>query len=203
MGVLIRERVPSFPSCPEGALMSPDQTWVRPLFGPARGTTGGIVATQAQFGNFTERPAGAVPCDPQTLARGGSTAKESLSIVTALSLEFVATPQAVRAVSSAIPLAIHEALRDVTGFAGCLTMISDQESRLITVVTFWTGEDRARQCSRTARWVRKLVSPYLDHCLRVQTFDAFLPAVSSLAEAFSGTNSAGLRSGQEDPLGFA
>jgi hypothetical protein len=111
-----------------------------------------------------------------------------MSAVTALSLEFVATPQAVRDVHSTIPGAINEALLDVAGFAGCLTMISDQESRLVTVVTFWTGEDRAWRCSRTARWVHKLVSPYLDRRLRQQTFHAFLPAVSVLASAFSKTS---------------
>jgi len=42
---------------------------------------------------------------------------------------------------SAIPAAIADALRDVTGFAGCLVMISDQEARLVTVVTLWAGDD--------------------------------------------------------------
>jgi hypothetical protein len=160
------------------------------------------VATQAQFTHFTPAP---VPVrrrsDKTNSFLERTPAQRSLSAVTALSLEFVATPQAVREVHSSIPSAINEALRDVAGFAGCLTMISDQESRLVTVVTFWTGEDREWLCSRTSRWVRKLVSPYLDRCLRLQTFHAFLPAVSTLASAFSGPGSrpaSGQRPEQDD-----
>ena len=158
------------------------------------------MATQVQFGGFTEVAAGPTLCDLENSARDRSALKPSVSAVTALSIEFVATPQAVRDVSSAIPVAINEALRDVSGYAGCLTMISDQESRLVTVVTFWTGEDRAWRCSKTARWVRKLVSPYLDHCLRQQTFHAFLPGICALVNAFSGPSSPGGRRDQDDPL---
>jgi hypothetical protein len=146
------------------------------------------VATQTQFTRFTSVPVQAMGRNAVRPLRETGTAQPSMSAVTALSLEFVATPQAVRDVHSTIPGAINEALHNVAGFAGCLTMISDQESRLVTVVTFWTGEDRAWRCSRTARWVHKLVSPYLDRCLRQQTFHAFLPAVSVLASAFSKTN---------------
>jgi hypothetical protein len=146
------------------------------------------VARQTQLTRFTPASDHSGRRDMASPFLERSAAQPSLSAVTALSLEFVATPQAVRDVHSSIPNAINEALHDIAGFSGCLTMISDQESRLVTVVTFWTGENRAWCCSRTARWVRKLVSPYLDHCLRLRTFHAFLPAVSALANAFSGTN---------------
>jgi hypothetical protein len=143
------------------------------------------VATQVQFLQFTETSP-AKGCDtgnPQVAA-----AKPQVSSVTALSLEFVATPEAVRDLHSAIPTDISDALCSVAGFAGCLTMISDQESRLVTVITFWTGADRTWRSNRNAQWVRKLISPYLDRCLRLRTFHAFLPAVSSLADAFSATS---------------
>jgi hypothetical protein len=160
-----------------------------------------FVAAQTQFTRFTPIPVHMGSSSTASNFVETTPATRSLSAVTALSLEFVATPQAVRELHSSIPNAINEALRDVTGFAGCLTMISDQESRLVTVVTFWTGEDREWLCSRTARWVRKLVSPYLDRCLRVQTFHAFLPVASTLANAFSRPGarpSPGHRSEQED-----
>ncbi len=95
--------------------------------------------------------------------------------VTALSVEFVAKPQEARRVEAAIPAAIAGALKDVAGFAGCLVMISDQEARLVTVVTLWAGDDRAKRCSQNVRWVRALLAPYLDRCLRVQTMVAHLP----------------------------
>src|ERR1700730_2985446 len=154
-----------------------------------REQNGGSVATQTQVAPLTK--ASAHPNHPETLTPElyGSIAKSTTCAVVALTIEFVAKPQAVRDVHSAIPEAINAALRDVTGFAGCLTMISDQESRLITVVTFWTGEDRAPRCSEVTRRVQKLVSPYLDRCLRLRTFHAYFPAVSALSRAFSETNS--------------
>ncbi|SRR6266852_5056804 len=97
--------------------------------------------------------------------------------VTALSVEFVAKPQEARHAECAIPTALANALKDVTGFAGCLMMISDQEARLVTVVTLWTGDDRGKCCSQNIRWVQALLAPYLDRCLRVQTMIARLPVL--------------------------
>lgn len=100
--------------------------------------------------------------------------------VTALSVEFVAKPQEAHRVQSAIPAALAGALQDVSGFAGCLVMISEEEARLVTVITLWVGDDRVRRCRENARWVQKLLTPYLDRCLRVQ-FLATHSAVPSLA----------------------
>lgn len=100
-----------------------------------------------------------------------------LPLLTALSVEFVAKPQEAHRVEAAIPAAIASSLKDVAGFAGCLVMISDQEARLVTVVTLWAGEDRAMRCSQNARWVQALLVPYLDRCLRVRTMVARLPVL--------------------------
>jgi hypothetical protein len=100
--------------------------------------------------------------------------------VTALSVEFVAKPQETHRMEAAIPAAIAVALKNVNGFAGCLVMISDQEARLVTVVTLWAGSDRKKCCSQNARWVHALLKPYLDRCLRVQTMVAHLPALPLL-----------------------
>jgi hypothetical protein len=97
------------------------------------------------------------------------------SRVTALSVEFVAKPQEAHRVEATIPNAISGALQDVTGFAGCLVMISDQEVRLVTVVTLWAGEDRANRGRQNLRWVHALLAPYVDRCLRVQTLVACMP----------------------------
>jgi hypothetical protein len=100
--------------------------------------------------------------------------------VTALSVEFVAKPQEAHRVQASIPAALAGALKDVNGFAGCLVMISDQEARLVTVVTLWAGSDRAKCCSQNVRWVKALLKPYLDRCLRVQTMVAHLPVLPLL-----------------------
>ncbi len=97
--------------------------------------------------------------------------------ITAVSIEFVAKPQEAHRVETAIPAAIVRALKYVTGFTGCLVMISEHEARLVTVVTFWDGEDRLKRCSQNARCVQALLAPYLDRRLRVQTMVAHLPVL--------------------------
>lgn len=97
-----------------------------------------------------------------------------------MSVEFVAEPQEAHRVEASIPAAIDGALNGVTGFAGCLVLISDQEARLVTVVTLWVGEDRMKHCRQNARWVDALLAPYLDRHLRVQTMIAHLQALPTV-----------------------
>jgi hypothetical protein len=95
--------------------------------------------------------------------------------VTALSIEFVAKPDEAHRAQLAIPSALVGALKEATGFAGCLVMVSHQEARLLTVVTLWSGEERQKLCNENLRWVRAILATYLDRCLRVQILNAHLP----------------------------
>ena len=99
------------------------------------------------------------------------------SQVSALSIEFVARPHEAHRAQSAIPPALAGAFKEVTGFAGCLVMVSDQEARLVTVVTLWTGNERVKCCRENVRWVNALLAPYLDRRIRVQTMVAHLPVI--------------------------
>ena len=99
----------------------------------------------------------------------------SSSRITALNIEFVAKPNEAHKVHAALPAAINGALGEVAGFAGSFVMIANHEVRLVTVVTLWSGEDRLQRCQENVRWVRALLAPYLDRCLRVQTLAAFVP----------------------------
>jgi len=114
--------------------------------------------------------------------KGDSTvgAAKATSAMTALIVEFVAKPEAAREAEHAIPAAIDGSLREVGGYAGCLVMISNQEARLITVVTFWTGANRAARCNENARWVLALLNPYIDRCLRSRTVFARVPLEAAL-----------------------
>jgi len=112
-------------------------------------------------------------CSPKVSATGNSR-------VTALSIEFVAKPHEAHRAQLAIPSALAGALKEVTGFAGCLVMASDEEARLLTVVTLWSGKERQKLCSENLPWVRALLAPYLDRCLRVQTLNAHLPALAEI-----------------------
>jgi len=112
-------------------------------------------------------------------------------------VEFVAKPQEAHRVEAAIPAAVAGALKDVTGFAGCLVMISDQEARLVTVVTLWGGDDRVERCGENVRWVHALLAPYVDRCLRVQTMVAHVPLLPVIRPE---TTAAGERPAIEDLL---
>jgi hypothetical protein len=130
-----------------------------------------------------------LPLDPNVL----STNARKLGMcytnsrITALSIEFVAKPDEAHKVHAALPAAINGALGEVAGFAGSFVMIANHEARLVTVVTLWSGEDRMQRCSENVRWVRALLTPYLDRCLRVQTLAAFAPGATKGSQPFEQT----------------
>jgi hypothetical protein len=104
--------------------------------------------------------------------------------VSAHTVQFVASPYKTQKLQSVLPASIREALRLNSGFAGCMVMISDQEARLVTVVTLWTGKDRARHCNENAARVKKLLSPYVDHWLRAENHLAHFSMLSPLERKF-------------------
>ncbi len=106
------------------------------------------------------------------------------SRITALNIEFVAKPQEAHKIHAALPAAINGALGEVGGFAGSFVMIANHEARLVTVVTLWSGEDRMQRCAENERWVRALLAPYLDRCLRVQTLAAYVPPSPQVPREF-------------------
>ena len=96
----------------------------------------------------------------------------------------MAKPNEAHKVHTALPAAINGALGEVAGFAGCFVMIANHEARLVTVVTLWSGEDRMQRSNENVRWVRALLAPYLDRCLRVQTLAAFVPGAAQNSQRF-------------------
>jgi hypothetical protein len=95
--------------------------------------------------------------------------KNNLGTFTALSVEFVAMPGFAQMVRETIPTDLEEAFRDVDGYAGCMILTSDQEARLVTVVTLWSGAERGKRCHENAKWVKALLAPCVDRWLRTQT----------------------------------
>jgi len=106
------------------------------------------------------------------------------SRITALSIEFVAKPNEAHKVQAALPAGIDGAFGEIAGFAGSFVMVANHEARLVTVVTLWIGEDRLQRCNENVRWVRALLAPYLDRCLRVQTLAAFVPGALQFSQQF-------------------
>jgi hypothetical protein len=169
---------PRSPCAPAGAFRSAlnGQECASPL-SRVGGDIGGTLASPARYSTVTQNVTypfqQPISLKPQPLATGRSGASPML----ALCVEFVAKPQEAHRVESAIPAALAGSLKEVAGFAGSLVMVSDQEARLVTVVTLWSGEDRLKHRDRNGRWVQALLAPYLDRCLRVRSMVAHLPVL--------------------------
>jgi hypothetical protein len=140
-------------------------------------SNGGILASPVSYSSLKQH--GVYPFSESVASKphAPASATSGSPPITALSIEFVAKPQEAHRVQAAIPAAIAGALKDVTGFAGCLVMISDQEARLVTVITLWTGNERVKCCRENVRWVNALLAPYLDRRIRVQTMVVHLPMI--------------------------
>ena len=95
-----------------------------------------------------------------------------LEEVCAHRVEFVAVPDMAARIRATLPGAIRKALQRVEGYVGCAVMVSEQEARLVTVVTFWRETDRIRIASANSLWVEQLLDPYIDRQLRTHTLRA-------------------------------
>jgi hypothetical protein len=89
--------------------------------------------------------------------------------LTALSVEFVAVPSEAKRVRDVIPADLEAALQVLDGYKGCMVLVSDQEARLVIVITLWSGSEALKQCRENAKWVKRLLTPYVDRWLRTQT----------------------------------
>jgi hypothetical protein len=94
--------------------------------------------------------------------------------VLAHGLEFVALPGKPQELQRAIPEALRGTLGSSSGFCGCMVLVSEQEARLMTVITLWAGRDRADECDKNRDKVDQLLLPYVDTWLRTQRMTAFL-----------------------------
>lgn len=108
------------------------------------------------------------PADQDTLADAQTPR------VIAHGVEFVALPGKAEKLSSAIPKALRTALGNSRNFSGSMVLVSEQESRLVTVITLWAGTNRAKECAEKSSQVKRLLTPYVDRWLRTRRLAAFL-----------------------------
>ena len=109
-----------------------------------------------------QRPAqdsGTEPTTPEVLAHG---------------VEFVALPGRSKELQRTIPETLRSVLGNSGGFLGCMIFVSEQEARLMTVITLWTGRDAAEQSDNNLSRVNQLLLPHVDTWLRSQKMTAFL-----------------------------
>ena len=131
------------------------------------------MASPVQYSSVEQ--SGAYPFSQLSVSNRSESGISGTPPIAALSVEFVAKPQEAHRVQAVIPAAIAGAFKDATGFGGCLVMVSDQEARLVTVVTLWTGSERVKCCRENVRWINAVLEPYLDRRIRVQTMIVHLP----------------------------
>ena len=109
-----------------------------------------------------QRPAqdsGTEPSTPEILAHG---------------IEFVALPGRSKELQRTIPETLRSVLGNSRGFLGCMVFVSEQEARLMTAITLWTGRDAAEHCDSNLSRVNQLLLPHVDTWLRSQKMTAFL-----------------------------
>jgi hypothetical protein len=178
-GVLIRGEPSPVPMCPSGRIRAcPEQARVRLPSAKGGPESWRTVVRLANKACISKSLAVSMPRTLEIQKASLEARAEEFSVVTALSIEFVAKPQEAQRVQSTIPAAMARTLKDVQAYAGCLVMVSDQEERLINVITLWAGEDRLMRCAENVRWVHKLLAPFVDRCLRAQTYIAHVPALN-------------------------
>ncbi len=161
---------------------------------------GGKLATQVRtFASSRVVSSMAYPEERWIEGRSGLAPKSAAvsEEVCAQSIEFVAVPDMAARLQATLPGAIRNALQKAAGFAGCAVMVSEQEARLVTVVTFWRGKDRGRRASENIRWVEQLLDPYIDRQLRTHRLRAQIELQS--AKQTQQTRSAEFMPGSDGP----
>lgn len=119
---------------------------------------------------------------PKAVPRNGEPSEELRRLATrsadegstrqlrAQGVEFVARPGQAEKLQKAIGQARRNAQNTYDGFVGCLVFVSEQEERLVTLVTLWDGTEEAKQRDENSEQVRKLLEPYVDSWLRAGKF---------------------------------
>lgn len=159
---------------PRGARFASEAGWGQimedPLASPMIRNTGPFPQSAALLASRSVKPTQGFSSE--------LTGSVSRSQAFALSVEFVAKPE--KAVSARISLAdaIDETFQEIDSYAGCMVLISEQEPRLITVITFWKGSHDRRRCHENTQSVDALLASYVDRRLRVQTLVSPKPLAS-------------------------
>lgn len=108
------------------------------------------------------------------------TMETGASQISAQQVEFVAFPGIQETLQREILLLARNAVAGSSGFIGCLVLFSEQEVRLVTVITLWTGTVCLSQCSESLTRLQRLLDPYVERWLRTGNFVTFVCTQNSL-----------------------
>jgi hypothetical protein len=100
----------------------------------------------------------------------------------ARAVEFIAKPDKIQDLRDCLRGAVAASLNDQAGFSGSLLLSSHQEPRLVLVLSFWrTAEQALDNGWENTFDVRRSVSPFVDVCSKVHTYEVTLPKLSKMA----------------------
>ncbi len=109
----------------------------------------------------------------------GSLGETMVPDAVAYSEEFVTLPAVAKELPHLLPAAIREVHSRSEGFLGCFVLISDQEARLVTVITLWK-KGGADQYYGNSRLMRRFLQRYVDRWLRSGRFAAIVTEPSAV-----------------------
>jgi hypothetical protein len=95
-------------------------------------------------------------------------------------LEFVSLPGEAQKLQREIPLAMRRANDTAEGLLNCIVLFSDQESRLVTVITLWAEKNAAEKSKQASEHLKDVLEPYVDRWLRTRSFVTFLSSLLPL-----------------------
>jgi len=89
--------------------------------------------------------------------------------ITALRVDFVAKPETSGSVRGGIEERILTSWGEEQGFLDGMVLVSDQEARLTTLITFWSASVLEKSREQKVKWLQNILKPYLDRCLHIHT----------------------------------
>lgn len=106
--------------------------------------------------------------------RRDPTSQTGICQVWAQRLEFVGLPGNAAKLQREIPSVVQKAITESDGLVGCLALFSEEEGRLVTVITLWKDAVRLTQDSEVMNRLKRLLEPYVDQWLRSRNFVTFV-----------------------------
>ena len=113
------------------------------------------------------------PCNSefslQTNSTNSNRQTASVPSVVALQLDFVAKPEGTTELNRQLGILLERAGLVREGLETALLLVSDREARLVTLLTFWDTSRFSVGREQRIACMQKLLSPFSDGPLRVQT----------------------------------
>ncbi|GAC1630065.1 MAG: hypothetical protein NVS9B14_00180 [Candidatus Acidiferrum sp.] len=119
---------------------------------------------------------------PAFVSKSAKPRKMQRKHVIALRTDFVVKPGKEESAREIIDSILESSFGRESDFLQGLVMVSEMESLLVTVITFWNSNGFVETRERRVNWLRQKLAQCLDQSLRVQTFCASEPGSRDAAK---------------------